>query len=78
VRLSFVAAAVVVLAGCTSGVSPTAKTVYQSLVAQGCLEASPDGPQAVQDEFNRSDRPDWLSCMFDGGTVDACAVPCGP
>lgn len=65
------------LFACTTSPSPaTAQTVYDRLVEAGCLTSSPDGVQAVSDEHADSEQPAWMACMFRGGTVAACGVPC--
>jgi hypothetical protein len=53
-----------------------ARTVYNELVGSGCLGASSDGVSAVAAEHADPSQPDWLACMFDGGSVDGCNVPC--
>lgn len=70
--------ALLFLAACTpSPPAPaTAQTVYDRLVEAGCLSAAPDGVQAVADEHADPAQPAWMQCMFDGGTVQTCGVPC--
>jgi hypothetical protein len=56
--------------------SSTAQGVYDKLVAAQCLAPSSDGVQAISSEHADPSQPDWLACMFDGGTVQSCNVPC--
>jgi hypothetical protein len=60
--------------GCTPATSPD--TVYGQLLEAGCLAASSDGVTSIAQEHTAADHPQWLDCMFDGGTVLACHVPC--
>jgi hypothetical protein len=53
-----------------------AQVVYSELVSAQCLAPSADGVQAISDEHSQPGEPDWLACLFDGGTVSACNVPC--
>jgi hypothetical protein len=62
--------------GCFASCVSTAQVVYNQLVAANCLAPSSDGVQAVSDEHNDPSEPPWLACMFDGGTVSSCSVPC--
>jgi hypothetical protein len=66
----------VVAAGCSKPVAPTADQIYQELVASGCLAPDDTGPAAVAAEMALPDREAWLQCLFDGGAVSACGVPC--
>ena len=69
--------ATVVLAGC-NGCQPAAspdQNVYNVLVSGGCLAPSDGGVQAVAEE-HASPNPPWLQCLYDGGTVAGCNVPC--
>jgi hypothetical protein len=50
--------------------------VYGELLEAGCLAPSADGVQSVADQHTAPDQPVWLGCLFDGGTVSACGVPC--
>jgi hypothetical protein len=60
--------------GCRPSVS--AADVYNELVAANCMTADDDGGvAAIAEEHGYHDRP-WLECMFDGGTVVSCVVPC--
>jgi hypothetical protein len=54
----------------------TDQMVYGELVDAGCLGASDGGVTAVATEHALSSAPTWLSCLYDGGTVTSCAVPC--
>jgi hypothetical protein len=62
--------------GCTPSTGPTPQSVYQSLVDAGCLAASADGVASLEAEHIRTDQPTWLACMYAGGSVPSCAVPC--
>lgn len=60
----------------TSPAPATAQTVYTRLVEGGCIAATPDGEQSVADEHLADGGAPWLDCLFKGGTVAACGVPC--
>jgi len=60
--------------GCTP--STPAASIYQSLVDAGCLAPAADGVQAIADEHAASNHPTWIDCMWNGGTVIGCQVPC--
>lgn len=76
-----VLAAMAMAAGCKPAPSPgppqppTADTVYEALVDAGCLAPTADGVDAVAEEHALGGDA-WLDCLYDGGTVRACAVPC--
>ena len=59
----------------------TPTTVYNELVDAGCMQADPsgntDGLASIAAEHAAHDQA-WLECLFDGGTIKACAAPCGP
>ncbi len=58
--------------------SAAAATVYAELVDAGCLQADPvSGVAWVQQAMADSRAPKWLGCLVGGGSVKACAVPCG-
>lgn len=61
-----------------SPMQPTAATVYMELVEAGCLAPDDAGPSNISQE--QALGPDagfpWLDCLFDGGTVAGCGVPC--
>ena len=68
----------VILGGCWSCATtptPIAQSVYQSLLDAGCLAPSDGGVAAIEAE-HATGHDAWMNCMYDGGTVDACAVPC--
>jgi hypothetical protein len=69
---SFIAISILASLSCVS----KAQVVYNELVTANCLAPSPDGIQAISDEHSQPGEPDWLACLFDGGTVSACNVPC--
>jgi len=78
VRLALLAS--LALAGCNScqppaPTAPTDTSVYLELVDAGCLKASDGGVAAVAEE-HASPNPPWLNCLYGGGTVAGCAVPC--
>jgi len=54
----------------------SADAVYTLLVSAGCLAPTPDGVDSVAKEHSSSDSPAWLDCLFAGGTVASCNVPC--
>lgn len=71
--------AILTLAGCNScqpASSPVTDTqVYGELVEAGCLASSDGGVAAVAAE-HATGHDAWLACLYDGGTVQGCAVPC--
>jgi hypothetical protein len=76
------------LAACTPTKAPTPApapgddaadpgvAVYGELVEAGCLAASDSGVAAVDQEHAYADQPSWLGCLFDGGSIGSCNVPC--
>jgi hypothetical protein len=78
--LAFIASAIAwLIVGCsrpTPAAGPTADSVYSALVDAGCLAADPNGPSFVLAEHNLTDQPPWMACLFDGGSVSTCGVPC--
>lgn len=58
--------------------APTDTSVYQTLVTAGCMKADDagDGVTAVAQEHALPTPPAWLSCLYQGGTVQSCGVPC--
>ena len=56
--------------------STPAVGIYQSLVDAGCMAPAADGVQAISDEHATAGHPAWLDCMWTGGTVQSCSVPC--
>jgi hypothetical protein len=62
--------------GCTPASSPTADSIAATLIDAGCLAASPDAVQSIAAEHILVDQPPWLACMYSGGTVKSCSVPC--
>lgn len=71
--------AVLALAGCdscTPAAAPSDQSVYNALVEAGCLAPDPEGGvQAVALDRQIGDHA-WLNCLYDGGTVKSCNVPC--
>lgn len=58
---------------------PRAVTIYNELVEAGCLAPDPDaGVSSVAAEHASDASPSWLTCLYNGGSVKACGVPCGP
>jgi hypothetical protein len=76
--MTCVASALVAAAACVPSppASPTASTVYGELVDAGCLAATDSGLAAVQAEHDTDAAPPWFDCLWDGGSVTACDVPC--
>lgn len=56
----------------------TAQQVWLDLVNAGCVMDDDAGVFALEHDSNRPDEPVWMKCMFAGGTVKSCGVPCGP
>ena len=74
-------AAGILLAACRPTAPPVpqrvdAAVVYQALVEAGCLAPDDGGLAAVVEESQSDAEPSWLACLFDGGTVQSCGVPC--
>ena len=75
--LTFVALLLAACQQCNQVPAPaTANTIYLELTEGGCLAQGADSQRAVADELSRVDRPDWIVCMSDGGSVTACGAPC--
>ena len=51
----------------------TSSAVYGELVEAGCLAPAVDGVASTEAERGKSA---WIDCLYDGGTVGACGVPC--
>lgn len=72
----------VALAGCTCQPtsSPTTplsdQAVYNELVEAGCMAADRDGGLAAVAAEHASPNPAYLNCLYNGGTIAGCAVPC--
>lgn len=75
-------AALLLLAACRPAAStvpgPADVAVYSALVDAGCMSPSDGGPAAVAEEHASTVQPQWLLCLYGGGTVQACDVPCTP
>jgi hypothetical protein len=57
--------------------SMNATAVYNELVDAGCMAPDDGGATAVAQELALGDAADpWLTCLFGGGTVASCNVPC--
>lgn len=59
-------------------VTVTNESVYAALVEAGCLAPEDGGVDYVAQEHTLPDQPAWLACLYDGGSVPGCGVPCGP
>jgi len=58
-------------------ITPGDQQIYGALVEAGCMAASEAGAAAVAAE--RQQYGDLgLACMYDGGTIQSCKVPCNP
>ena len=78
-----VAAALVWAASCKPNPTPPpppvpAQVVYQELVDAGCIAVSATGASDLALENTMDAAPDWLRCLFDGGSVSSCGPQCGP
>jgi hypothetical protein len=69
---------VLALAGCTKATTGvTGAVVAGEIVDAGCLAAGDGDVQAVIAEHNLGDaEPAWSKCLWAGGTVSSCGVPC--
>jgi hypothetical protein len=56
--------------------APTADTVAAELVEAGCIQSSVSLPTSVEVELHEDGAPAWIGCLFEGGTVAGCSVPC--
>ena len=58
--------------------NPTALVVAE-LVDAGCLQADDSGNDiaSVSAQEHSDAAAPWLQCLYAGGTVKSCAVPCG-
>jgi hypothetical protein len=56
-------------------VSPD-QVVYQELVDGGCMPAIDGGVVYVAQAHLLAGQPAWMACLYDGGTLQSCAVPC--
>jgi hypothetical protein len=53
--------------------------IYQELLDAGCVSPSDDAALAgIAAEQDAGDEPAWLLCLYQGGTIALCNVPCGP
>ncbi len=80
-KSSFAVLLVLVGVGCKPAPSPTNPTptsVYLDLVEAGCLAPDDAGPSSIAEEeaLGADAGFPWLDCLFDGGTVASCNVPC--
>lgn len=77
-----VAATLIWAASCKPNPSPPpppvpAQVVYQELVDAGCIAVSSTGASDLSLENTMDAAPDWLRCLFDGGSVTTCGPDCG-
>lgn len=75
-RLAAWALLALAFCGCTPASAPTADSVAGALVDAGCLAPSPDAVQTIAAEHMLADQPAWLACLYAGGTIGGCGVPC--
>jgi hypothetical protein len=73
--------AAMLLTGCNAcqpaaTAAATDQSVYSALVEAGCMMADPDGGVAAVAAEHASPNPAWINCLYNGGTVGGCAVPC--
>jgi len=56
---------------------PRAVTIYNELVEAGCLAPDDGGAATVAAEHALGDAQEsWLVCLYNGGTIQGCKVPC--
>jgi hypothetical protein len=82
--------AAIALAGChvtiPTPAGPSDESVYESLLKAGCLAETEAGPSdvAAEHELYEADAGQnsllvkSIGCLYAGGTVVSCAVPCTP
>lgn len=51
--------------------------VYVALVDAGCMARDEGGAMALDEAHANAAQPSWMNCLYDGGTVQSCDVPCG-
>ncbi len=57
--------------------SPAAVHIFVELVEAGCMAPDTPGGAAAIDGLASLDAAPWLTCLYNGGTVQSCAAPCG-
>ena len=57
-------------------VGPSDTSIYQALVDAGCFAATDAGVADIAAERALPNRPAWANCVFSGGTIADCNVPC--
>ena len=63
--------------GCTKSTGPTATSISGELTDAGCLASGDGDIAAVTAEHALGDaEPAWSRCLWEGGSVSACGVPC--
>jgi hypothetical protein len=55
-----------------------ASAIYVELVEAGCLapDDSGDGVTSIYEQHQSDAQPLWLGCLYMGGSVQSCKVPC--
>lgn len=53
-----------------------AQVVFQKMVDAGCVADSDSGVSDVLLEEANDAAPAWFTCLWNGGTVASCNVPC--
>jgi hypothetical protein len=76
VRVALFAALLGVACKAPPAATVNASTVYNELVVAGCMAQDDGGPAAVAQEHALPDQEPWMACLWDGGTVTGCNVPC--
>ena len=74
-----IVAAATITACRTQPIQPptTAAALAAEIVEAGCVLPSATLTASIQAEMTSDASPPWLQCLADGGTIAACAVPCG-
>ncbi len=77
-KLAVGVVAVVVLTACpnTTPSAPSDQSVLRALVSAGCMKDDDAALPALIAEHQLPVPPPWLNCLYSGGTVAGCAVPC--
>ena len=56
---------------------PTPAVIFSELVDAGCIADDDSGAEAIAEEHALEGGGfDWLNCLYDGGSVASCSVPC--
>jgi hypothetical protein len=75
VKLALLTLTVIACQPSSAPAAMTDQSVYNELVDAGCLAASDGGVAAVAAE-RASPNPAWLNCLYGGGSITGCQVPC--